>query len=137
MEVKQSLTSRELVYLNTALDAEDILGVHKAEVFMEDIKNNISEEKSLINKGILNEDGSISEISYHLINKLEQYKKAESYLNINGMFFSVTMKETSTVYLKKNENNEYEIDRLEKPMLIYSLCKSYPFIFKNREIEKK
>lgn len=131
------LTARELYYLNDILNNKNLLGIYRAESIIENMESEITAEEELVKKNIINEDRSINETSFQLINKLEQYKNSGSYININDVIFSVDMIQRDTVYIKKCSDKLYEVERINKSLLIHSLIEKYPFLKGEEEVEKE
>ena len=92
------LSKSEIYLLNEALDGEEIYGLPKDGVMF--LKQNGSDAmQALIDKKIINEDGSVNETSYLIIKSLEKYKKSRSYIWINDIVASID--DGDNIYLEK------------------------------------
>ena len=120
------LEVKEIYYLNKALDAKKIYGLDpvKNRIFTSE-DNEIS--NSLIKKGILNKDKSLNQLSYLIIRALEYYKKSDKYIRINELIGSLDRTDFMTVLKRKNDD-QVEIKRTYKELLIYSIIKNYSFL---------
>lgn len=129
------LSARELYYLNKALDGKKIFGIHPSESLIESINSDKSEEETLIEKKLLERDGSINGDSFLIINNLEKYKNANTYVILNNVLASIDRSE-ELVYLCKEISGQYILKKVLKPVMIYNLIKLYTFLCGNEPVEK-
>ena len=125
------LTIDEIYYLNKALDGKKIYGINK------NINEEDKEQKivnNLINQEILNQDGSLNQLSFHIIRSLEQYKNASKYLWINDIIFSMD-KTDYLVVLKKENEKEMTFAKTTKELLLLAIVKEYKFLWDNYTTE--
>lgn len=124
------LTVDEIYYLNKALDGKKIYGINKNF----DITGEKDKEgkiiKNLIEEKILNEDGSLNELSYQIIRNIEQYKNASNYLWINDIIFSMD-KSKYLIFFRKEGKQELTFKKTTKELMLLALVKEYKFLWDN------
>lgn len=128
------LSKSEIYLLNEALDGEEIYGLPKDGVMF--LKQNGSDAmQALIDKKIINEDGSVNETSYLIIKSLEKYKKSRSYIWINDIVASIDDGDNIYLFRKDEENkDEYVFQKTDNGVLMYSLLKQFNFLCEYKEV---
>lgn len=121
------ISANELYYLNGALDGEKIYGINPIQNLIQSVEDDRSPAETLMEKNILEDDQTLNEKSYLIIDHLEQYKEAEYYVRINNALLSMN-KGKESIYLEKDENGEYILKKVVKPLIVYSLIKNYSFL---------
>ena len=91
--------------------------------------------QALIDKKIINEDGSVNETSYLIIKSLEKYKKSRSYIWINDIVASIDDGDNIYLFRKDEENkDEYVFQKTDNGVLMYSLLKQFNFLCEYKEV---
>jgi hypothetical protein len=129
------ISTRELYYLNRALDGKKIYGINpqddnEFELFgSEKVKENLIEEK------ILNKDGSINDLSFLILKNLEKYKKSSNYIWINDVVMSMD-KSDFLIYFKKKSDGRLLFKKTTKEVMIFNIIKQYEFLWDNKAQEQ-
>lgn len=133
------LAVEEIFYLNKALGDNEIYGFDYSKVMSEMIKEKKSTEKvrkSLINKGLLNRDGSLNKMSYQIIRNLKIYKNCNRYIYLNSLVGSLDDNGFITMFDKDNKA-EFNIRKTPKELMLLGLVKNYEFLQEYIEVQEK
>ena len=133
------LKTDEIFYFNKALGGTNIYGFDFSNMMADMIKEKKSTEiirNNLINKGLLNSDGSLNNISFNIIRNLEIYKNSKKYIYLNSLVGSID-DNGFVIMFDKNSNDEFNIRKTPKELMLLALVKNYDFLQEYIDIEEK
>lgn len=126
----------ELYYLNRALDGKKIYGINPKNNNNVELFGTSKIKENLIKENILDEDGSINDLSFLILRNLEKYKKSKNYIWINDLVMSMDSSEF-LIYFKENDDGKLLFKKTTKEAMIFNIVKQYEFLWDNKEEERK
>lgn len=133
------LKADEIFYFNKALGGTNIYGFDFSNIIANMIRENKSTEiirNNLVNKGLLNTDGSLNNMSFNIIRNLEIYKSSKKYIYLNSLVGSIDNNGFITMF-DKNSNDEFNIKKTPKELMLLALVKNYDFLQEYIDIEEQ
>ena len=124
------ITYEELFVLNRALDGKDMWHVRSFDN-VKDKLNVISKAKrSLIEKGLLNNNSSFTKEGIKLVKCLEKYKNTKKYFNFQNVWAALT-DDGNAITIAESAPNKYEINYLTSNSIYRAIADKFRFIRKD------
>lgn len=127
------LTCGEIYYLNKALDGKKIFNVSPIMDIFTNSNSNI--EKSLHEKGLLNEDYMINNKACEIIRLIDIFKSSRKYIVIDDKISISESINDFIVYFEKDSDNNFYVDRVVNDGLVFRLLYDHYFLTEDKVVE--
>lgn len=129
------LTCGEIYYLNKALDGKKIFNVSPIMDIFTNSNENI--EKTLYEKGLLNEDHMINDKACEIIRLIDIFKKSKKYIVVDDKLNISESINDFIVYFEKKPDNNFYVDRVINDGFIFRLLFDHYFLTKDKAVDNK